>query len=143
MEVFQEPGGHMSYDFSRCSSFKEAYDLFETIVSNHLHQYSEATIVAINYIDDSGVIKHRDVHVYPSYFDAVDTINKHEYSKNAVKVSMIRRVSDHAVDVVHVKCKVFDEYCYSSLAACTVDRIDDFRFFSRELWDTNGVMYLH
>ena len=103
------------------------------------HLFSRATRIVVKgeSTDDRGVVKDfTEYFVYKSYTDALDKINKLEYSKNvAVEVFEIS-----VVGYSHMFYKTFDGTNYSRLAQPHFIRYD--LSTVRDLYDSDAMFYI-
>ena len=88
-----------------------------------------------------------NIDVYNSYFDASNKINEYEcLIYDSVDVYVVRKtyspLTDTRFECVHIKTKIFDDPCYSSLAACSAYNFSIMEV-SRRLIDINAVVHIH
>lgn len=130
------------YNF-RIQNHPEAVDIFMKMIEENSNQFATSVVVFVSHCDDSSVIESSEVHVFHDFIDAASTINLYEYSSNDVVDVYATKEGFIGTSVVHVKCKVFGDLCYSCLAGCSPDTWNNAMTASRILYDKNAIVYVH
>ena len=96
---------------------------------------SSKVAVTVSPTDDVGMYDHIDVYIFDSYVNALDLINKYEYTINV------------AVNVAEINYRGYAEMLYKIFDSNNYSRLADVKFVEynlsclRKLFDTNANIY--
>ena len=116
--------------------FRQAIEELRTLKNMLIDDKHEKFIMVIKNTDEVGTIYSADVIVSDSYIEIGNFIALYDYTRNAA-VEVYSVLGDEYCMIKH---KIYNAYCFESLAGCTVSTYN-FDAFARKLWDIGTTIH--
>lgn len=118
------------------TEFHQAIEELRTLKNMLIIDKHEKFVVIIKNTDEVGTIHSADVVVSDSYIEIGNFITLYDYNRN-VAVEVYSVLGDEYCMIKH---KIYNAYCFESLAGCTVSTYN-FDAFARKLWDIGTTIH--